>query len=120
MKKIILITGAGSGIGKDTAIALAKRGHKVIATTETEEQSTALQKEIISFDIDLIIFKLDITNENDRRKIESYDLDVLINNAGIGESGSLAEIDVNKVRHNFEVNVFSSFEISQLALKKMF
>jgi short-subunit dehydrogenase len=120
MKKTILITGAGTGIGKDTSMALARRGHNVIATTETEEQSLSFQKEIKSGNIDLTIFKLDITNENDRRKLENYDLDVLINNAGIGESGSLAEIDINLLRHNFEVNVFSSFEISQLALRKMF
>lgn len=119
MKKTILITGAGTGIGKDTALALARRGHHVIATTETDEQSLAFQKEIKSNNIDLTIFKLDITSVKDRKKIEDYNLDVLINNAGIGESGSLAEIDMNKVRHNFEVNVFSSFEISQLALKKM-
>ncbi|MCX6296910.1 MAG: SDR family NAD(P)-dependent oxidoreductase [Bacteroidetes bacterium] len=117
--KRILITGAGTGIGKDSALALAKRGHKVIATTETEEQSLSLQKEIKSHNLDIVVFKLDITNEQDRKKIEEHDLDVLINNAGIGESGSLAEIDINKVRHNFEVNVFSAFEISQLALKKM-
>jgi short-subunit dehydrogenase len=114
-----LITGAGTGIGKDSALALAKRGHKVIATTETDDQSVLLQKEIKSHNIDLVVFKLDITNEQDRKKIEEHDLDVLINNAGIGESGSLAEIDIDKVRHNFEVNVFSTFEISQLALKKM-
>ncbi|MFT6500975.1 MAG: short-subunit dehydrogenase [Crocinitomicaceae bacterium] len=119
MKKTILITGAGTGIGKDTALALARRGHNVIATTETDEQSLTLQKEIKSNNIDLTIFKLDITSAKDREKIEDYNLDVLINNAGIGESGSLAEIDINKVRHNFEVNVFSTFEISQLALKKM-
>jgi len=120
MKKTILITGAGTGIGKDTSLALAKRGHHVIATTETEEQSSTLQKESKALNITLTVFKLDITSETDRKKIEDYDLDVLINNAGIGESGSLAEIDINLVRHNFEVNVFSAFEITRLALKKMF
>src|ERR1035437_5177467 len=119
MKKTILITGAGRGIGKDTAIELAKRGHYVIASTETEEQISILQKEIKPLQIELKIIKLDITSARDRMIIEDYNLDVLINNAGTGESGSLAEIDINKVRHNFEVNVFSTFEISQLALKKM-
>lgn len=117
--KTILITGAGTGIGKDTAFALAARGHKVIATTETEKQRIALQEEIKLRNVQLDVFKLDITNESDRKRIENYDLDVLINNAGIGESGSLAEIDMNKVRHNFEVNVFSAFELTQVALKTM-
>ncbi len=119
MKKTILITGAGTGIGKDSALALAAKGHKVIATTESEEQCIAFQKENKSRNIDMTIFKLDICSEKDRKKIEDYELDVLINNAGIGESGSLAEIDMKLVRNNFEVNVFSSFEMSQLALKKM-
>ncbi|MDO9000636.1 SDR family NAD(P)-dependent oxidoreductase [Sediminibacterium sp.] len=119
MKKTILITGAGTGIGKATAFELARKGHDVIATTETEEQSLDLKNEIKSANILMEVFKLDITNKTDRKKIENYNLDVLINNAGIGESGSLAEIDINKVRNNFEVNVFSTLEISQLALKKM-
>ncbi len=102
MKKTILITGAGSGIGKDTAFTLAKRGHNVIATTETEEQSAALQKEAALNKTNITVFKLDITNAADRLKIEEHNLDVLISNAGIAESGSLAEIDMQRVRHNFE------------------
>lgn len=119
MKKNILITGAGSGIGKDSAFALAQKGHKVFATTETQTQCDQLISEIQSLDLDITVFKLDITNAVDRSKVEALDLDVLINNAGIGMSGSLAEIDIDLVRKNFEVNVFSALELSQLALKKM-
>ena len=119
MKKTILITGAGSGIGKDTAFALCKNGHRVIATTETDMQCQTLQDECKGLNMSIEVFKLDITSVTDRQKIADYDLDVLINNAGIGESGSLAEIAINRVRHNFEVNVFSAFELSQIALAKM-
>ena len=43
--KTVLITGAGSGFGKATALALVARGHKVIATTETQSQADALRAE---------------------------------------------------------------------------
>jgi len=117
--KTILITGAGSGIGKDTAFALTKRGHHVIATTETIEQKDDLLTESKNWAGNIEIFKLDITKNEDRSLVENIDLDVLVNNAGIGESGSLVEIDFDKVRENFEVNVFSAFELSQIVLKKM-
>ena len=119
MNKTIFITGAGSGIGKDAAFELSQRGHRVITSTETDEQKNSLEKEIASAGLNIEVITMDVTIVEDRRKIESYDIDVLINNAGIGESGSLAEIDMDRVRRNFEVNVFSAFELSQLALKKM-
>lgn len=119
MTKTILITGAGTGIGRDSAIALARRGHRVIGTTQTPEQALELEAYGHSQGVALSTFKLDITLPEDRALVEPLALDVLINNAGIGESGSLAEVDMARVRRNFEVNVFSTLELTQLVLKGM-
>lgn len=117
MSKTILITGAASGFGKDSAIELTKRGHNVIATVHREESVEELKSEF--GDIFQDIFKLDITLESDRNKISHLDIDVLINNAAIGESGAMAEVPIDRIRNNFETNVFSTIAISQLALKNM-
>ena len=119
MKKTILITGAGTGIGRDSAVALARRGHSVIATTHTEQQALDLRAYGQAQGVALETFKLDITLPEDRALAEPLVLDVLINNAGIGESGSLAEVDMERVRHNFEVNVFGTLALTQLVLKGM-
>ncbi len=119
MSKTILITGAGSGIGKDSAFALAARGHRVLATTQTQAQAEALSLEAQSKSTPLEVFKLDITLEADRQLIEPYAIDVLINNAGMGESGSLAEVDMQRVRKIFEVNLFCTLELTQVALSGM-
>lgn len=116
MPKTILITGAGTGIGKDTAKELLSRGHKVYATTYSEAEATALQAELGAR---AHVFKLDITKAEDREKIADLDLDVLINNAAQNASGSLAEVDINVVRRLFEVNVFSSLELTQVAIHSM-
>ena len=105
MTKTILITGAGTGIGRDSAIALAARGHRVIATTYSMDEAEQLSTESAG---KIETFKLDITDAADRAIIAELDLDVLINNAAIGDSGSLAE-----------VNVFATLEISQIAIRKM-
>lgn len=119
MKKTILITGAGSGIGRDAAWALAARGHHVIATTFDEPQAAALRAEAAAHGVALQVFKLDITSADDRAQILDVELDVLINNAGIGESGSLAEVDVARIRQVFDVNLFATLELTQLALRGM-
>jgi len=119
MKKTILITGAGTGIGKDAAFALALRGHRVLATTQTEAQSDVLRIEAANRNVVLEIFKLDITLESDRERMAAYPVDVLINNAGMGDSGSLAEVDMQRVRQLFEVNLFSTLALTQVALRGM-
>lgn len=119
MKKLILITGAGTGIGRDTAYVLAARGHHVVAATYTQEQADALREESNAKGCPLQTMKLDITNAADREQVLELKPDVLINNAAIGESGSLAEVDVARIRNTFEVNVFATLELTQLALRSM-
>ena len=119
MRKTIFITGAGSGIGKDTALALARKGHDVIATTHRAESALAMNQLAKQENLSIQSFKLDITIEEDRKLVENYDIDVLINNAGMGESGSLAEVPMDRIRANFETNVFGTIALTQHAFKKM-
>ncbi len=119
MKKTILITGAGTGLGKQASIELAKRGHKVYATVQYENEIQDLVEIAKTNNIDLESFKLDILNKDDREKLLNYNIDVLICNAAIGDSGSVADIDVDRIRRVFETNVFCNIETVQVALKKM-
>ncbi|UPT68190.1 MAG: SDR family NAD(P)-dependent oxidoreductase [Sphingobacteriales bacterium JAD_PAG50586_3] len=117
--KTILITGAASGFGKAAAIELAKKGHKVIATTHKQEDIAPLKAETAAMGLNIEVFKLDVTMEIDRAKAEAYDVDVLVNNAGLGIMGSLAEVPVDVVRKAFEVNVFGPMELTKLVLKNI-
>lgn len=116
MSKTILITGAGTGIGKDTAKRLLARGHTVYATTYSESEVSVLQ---IELGPSAGVFKLDVTNAEDRKKIASLNLDVIINNAAQNLSGSLAEVSIDRVRRLFEVNLFSALELTQVAIRNM-
>jgi short-subunit dehydrogenase len=115
MSKSVLITGAGSGFGKGTALALAEKGHHVIATTETQDQASALRKEAPQLEV----IKLDITNAADIAQISKLNIDVLINNAGAGQTGPIADVPIDRVRHLFEVNVFGTLAITQAVLPQM-
>jgi short-subunit dehydrogenase len=119
MKKTILITGAGTGIGRDAAFALAGRGHRVLATTFSLAQAAELRAEAVRRNVVLEVHKLDITDAADRAQVLDWPVDVLINNAGMGESGSLAEVDMERIRRVFEVNVFATLALTQLALRGM-
>lgn len=119
MSRTILITGAGTGIGRDAAFALAARGHRVIATTFSDAQADALRTECSTSGRALEVFRLDITCAADRELIRPLALDVLINNAAVGESGSLAEVDIDIVRRSFEVNLFATLALTQEALRGM-
>lgn len=115
MAKRILITGAGSGFGRLAAFELADRGHAVFATTETLAQADALAAERP----DITAIKLDVTDAGDVAKAGNLDLDVLINNAGVGVLGPMATVPLDKVRLSFEVNVIGMVAMCQAVIPGM-
>ena len=118
MKKTIVITGAGSGLGKMSAIALAKRGHLVYATTHYTNEAKTLNDYAKENFLPLEAFKLDILIKEDREKLKDIEFDVLINNAAIGDSGSVAEIDIERIKSVYEINIFSNIQLTQIAIEK--
>ena len=118
-KQTVCITGAGSGLGKKATIAIAKKGHKVIACVLYEEQIADLKRIKEKEKLDIEVIKMDITDEMDRQKILAYELDVYISNAAIADSGSIAEVDVNRIEDVFKINVFCNIKMTQLVLKNM-
>ncbi|MBN8192862.1 SDR family oxidoreductase [Bacillus sp. NTK074B] len=119
MGKTIFITGAGSGLAKGASLGLAKKGHRVIATTELTSQKTDLMREAEEQGLNMEVFKLDITNPRDREQISKYEFDVFVANAAINEGGPLGEVPMDRFRALFEVNVFATLETVQLAAQKL-
>ncbi|MCU1369521.1 MAG: hypothetical protein JWO77_715 [Ilumatobacteraceae bacterium] len=114
-RRRVLITGAGSGFGKGAAIELARRGHDPIAGCETDEQVRALAAE----HTELTVVKLDVTDPADVASAAGLGVDVLINNAGVGIVGPMAQVPLADVRRSFEVNVFAMVALTQAVIPGM-
>ena len=109
-----MITGAGSGLGRLAALELAAKGHLVIATTETNEQADELRGSAPQLQVE----KLDVTTQ-DVELVAKWEVDVLIDNAGAGQSGPLVDMPSERVRHLFEVNVFGTLNVTRAVVKQM-
>jgi NAD(P)-dependent dehydrogenase (short-subunit alcohol dehydrogenase family) len=117
--KTILITGAGSGLGEGAAIGMARNGHNVIATVQVSPQVTPLREKAKSLGLpNLKVERLDLTDPYDIDQAASWNLDILWNNAGQGESGPVWEIPINLVRRNYEINVFLPLVLTQKVVQK--
>ena len=115
----ILITGCKGGIGLDVACRLLKRGHKVFATVHREVSINDARTVLKSFGDNFVVDKLDVTDASDVNKVDNWDINVLINNAAIGDSGPLAEIDPQRVKAVFQTNVFSTLRLTQKVVRKL-
>jgi NAD(P)-dependent dehydrogenase (short-subunit alcohol dehydrogenase family) len=114
MSKTILITGAGSGFGKGAAIGMARNGHNIIATVHVASQVTPLREQAKALGLkNFRVERLDLTDPYDVAAAQKLDVDVLWNNAGMGEAGPVFEIPLDLVRKNYEVNVFLPLQLTQ-------
>lgn len=117
--RVALVTGASSGIGRATALALAAHGFVTYATARRPEALTDLRGQ------GLRTLALDVTDEATLvaavRTVEAEHgaIDVLVNNAGYGEMGPIEEVSLARWRQQFETNVFGLVRLSQLVLPGM-
>ena len=126
MEKVVIITGASRGIGREIAKRLAKKGLKVIANyNKSEKEAEKLKFELGQEKISIDIVKADVSKREDVKKLVKYTLDkynkidVLINNAGISEYKLFTEEtdkDWNKI---INTNLYSAFAMSQEVIPNM-
>lgn len=119
MKQVVLITGASSGIGKETAKMLAINGFTVYGAARRTEKMQDLK------DAGVHLLAMDVTNDevmvkgvNEIISAEGR-IDVLVNNAGYGSFGSLEDVPLSEAKYQFEVNIFGLARLTQLILPHM-
>lgn len=118
-KKVILITGASSGIGFDAAQTLARQGHTVYAAARRVEKMEPLQSDGVK------VMRMDVTDsasmaEGVKTVLDAEGrIDVLVNNAGYGYFGAVENVTMEEARRQVEVNVFGLAELCKLVLPVM-
>ncbi|MBU7592662.1 SDR family NAD(P)-dependent oxidoreductase [Metabacillus halosaccharovorans] len=123
--KMALITGAGSGIGKETALLFAKEGAHVIVVDNNEEAGSVTVQEIKENKGEASFIKVDVTDEGnvnemaDKIEKDYKSLDILFNNAGISGIGPLHEIELTTWKKVLEVNVTGVFLVSKAIVPLM-
>jgi NAD(P)-dependent dehydrogenase (short-subunit alcohol dehydrogenase family) len=117
--KAVLVTGCSSGIGRATALRLAKAGWNVYASARRPETISDLRQAGCQ------TLALDVTDEvSMRAAVDSVEqvegaIGVLVNNAGYSQSGAIETVPLEAVRRQFETNVFGLVRLTQLVLPKM-
>lgn len=119
MTKVALVTGASSGIGKETAKLLVQNGFVVYGVSRRVDKMSDLK------DAGVNLLAMDVTNDdsmvtgiNEILKNEGH-IDLLINNAGYGLFGALEDVKISEAKYQFEVNVFGLARLTQLVLPGM-
>ncbi len=126
-QKIVLITGASSGIGEACAAAFAREGSSVVIGARRLEKLNAIADKLSSqYGVPVMPIRLDVTDEESCQQFISHALekfgriDVLVNNAGLARGrDTVANLQESDMREMFETNVFAVLRLTRLALASM-
>ncbi len=113
-----LITGASSGIGRDIARELSKRGYDLVIVARNKEKLEELKKDLTT-KVEIIV--MDLTIEENCKKLyeQARDIDILVNNAGLGEFGKFTETDLEKELTIIKTNIIALHVLTKLYLQDM-
>ena len=126
MNKVIIVTGASKGIGKEISKELAKKGNTIIANyNKSEKEIKELQQELEKQNIKIDIYKADVSKREEATNLVKYTIqkygkiDVLINNAGISQIKEFTQITDEDWNNMINTNLNSVFYMSQEACHNM-
>jgi NAD(P)-dependent dehydrogenase (short-subunit alcohol dehydrogenase family) len=111
---VIVVTGSSTGIGQETALHLARKGHQVFAGVRSPATASELNAKIAADKLPIAVVQLDITDDESVTSAVSAILsstgriDVLVNNAGIGGGRAVEETPLEEAREVFETNYFGT------------
>jgi len=110
--KVVLITGASSGIGKKTAIQFAKKGSNIILVARRKQKLDEIANDLKKFNISTLVCECDVSDKSQVEKtaklvLEKYEsIDILINNAGFAIYGSVSDLTTEEIESQMATNYF--------------
>lgn len=119
MEKVALVTGSSSGIGLETALALARDGYHTFASMRDTNKAEKIEEISKKENLPITVIELDVDKEESIvlaiKKVVEEDgrLDVSVNNAGYGQFGCTEDVSLDDFRKQFETNFFSIVRIIQ-------
>jgi len=119
MEKVAVVTGTSSGIGFETALALAREGYYTYATMRNTAKGDKLKELSSKESLKIDVLELDVDNENSAKTAikhildQKQRIDVLVNNAGWALWGCVEDVSVDEFKTQFETNFFSIIRLIQ-------
>jgi len=119
--KYALVTGAGKGLGRACALAMAEAGATIIALSRTQSDLDKLERDIKKIKGKIVKIQCDVMNYEDlKNKLEKIKIiDILVNNAGTNIPEPFVSIKQSSMNYLVDLNLKAAFNVAQLVVKKM-